>query len=457
MNLTALRLASVLMLALSGIAQAEPVDLAEPATDTRTFTTRTSVVTTGKVFTFNSDGKPEPLELKATAQLEFHSRRLPSAGRDAESLRSAREFVSAQVDTEVADFKTGAKLPAQLKTVIASGTREGVRSYCPDVLMTREALDLLEMPGDPLGLVAILPGDPVDVGAEWTPPEWAAQMLAGVEAAETTEIKCNFESIDKGYALFAVNGSVKGQRLGSIATVTFVGKVQYNIAEKFMTGARMRYQVKSDVGTINPGLEAQVDVTFSRSKAAGPGLLTDAYLQAVPLDPPAAALELVFDAVPWGVRLLHSRSWHLFQAVYDGQHPVAILRMMNSGALVSQCNISPVLSVKPGERTPPQQFEQDIQQSLGARLKQLVDQEDIPTQNGQFIYRVVAEGEVEITGDKGAVKLPMNWIYYLCTNTDGRQVSFVFAVEPHLREQLGQEDRNIVTSTTFFKPPQTTP
>lgn len=438
-------------------ALAAPIEIVEPATDSRIFTTKSEVQTKGNVFTLNAEGEKESLGLSATAQLQFHARRLPPAGRDAEALRAVREFISAGVETEVSGYKTSAALPAQLKTVVAAGTREGIRSHCPQVLMTREALDLLEMPGDPLALVALLPLETVEVQAEWSPPEWAAQMLAGVEAAETSVIKCQLESVDQGYALITVTGNVAGQRLGSVSTVRFTGRIQYNIAEKFISGARLRYEVKSDVGTINPGLEAQVDVNFTRTLAAAPGLLTDAYLESIPLNTPSAALELVFDAVPWGLRLLHSRGWHLFQAVYDGQHPVAILRFMEQGALVSQCNIAPVLAAAPGQRTPPAQFEKDIQASLGNRLLQLTEQEDIPTKNGQFIYRVVAVGEVEIKGDKGAVKLPMNWIYYLCTNPDGRQVSFVFAVEPHLRETLGQEDRNMVTSVSFFAVPKATP
>jgi hypothetical protein len=211
--------------------------------------------------------------------------------------------------------------------------------------------------------------------------------------------------------------------------------------------------VKSEVGTINPGLEAQVDVSFTRTIAQSPGLLTDEFLASVPLEAAPSALELVFDAVPWGVRLLHSRGWHLFQAVYDGPHQVAILRFMSQGSLISQCNVAPVTAVQPGSRTPPAQFEKDIQQSLGPRLIKLSEQEDLPAQNGVAIYRVVAEGEVEYKNDKGAVKVPMNWIYYLCTAPDGRQVSFVFAIEPQLREQFGLEDRNMVTSISFFQPP----
>ncbi|MCA9081891.1 MAG: hypothetical protein KDA58_15125 [Planctomycetaceae bacterium] len=430
--------------------RAEPVQLVEPFTSPLTLATHSQVVTQGKVFALNAKGMQEPLEIQASASLRFRSRRLPPAGREAVALREAREFTEAHVETTVAGHQTKSDLPAQLKVIVAAGQREGVRSYCPRVLMTRESLDLLEMPGDPLALIALLPDQAIEPGGEWTPSDWAVQMLAGMESATETTCTCKLDSSDGGVANVTLQANVVGQRQGASATVKLVGRFAVQIAQQYITGANLTYSVKSEVGTINPGLEADVNVRLARQPVAEAGLLTTELLESLPLEPTETALELVFDAVPWGMRVLHDRSWHLFQAVYDGQHPVAILRQMESGSLVCQCNIAPVSQVKPGDRTPPVQFEQDIQQSLGNRLKTLTEQEEIPTADGRFIYRVVAQGEVELKGEDKALQLPMNWIYYLVTNRDGRQISFVFAVEPHLRETLGERDRQLVTRMSFF-------
>ncbi|MCA9088159.1 MAG: hypothetical protein KDA90_05915 [Planctomycetaceae bacterium] len=435
-------------------AQGAPIELSEPFTQSRPLLTRSEVRTTGKVFALNAKGQSEPLDLSATAVLQFRSRRLAPSGRDAAALREAREFEIAQLDTTVAGHQTRTQLPAQLKRVVTTGQRDGLLNYCPQVLMTREALDLLDMPGDPLALIAMLPQDSVETGATWAAPDWAGQMLAGIDTADAVKCDCTLTSANDQQVVISIQATVSGQRLGSASTVTVTGTMHFSPVGKFISGASLTYAVKSEVGTINPGLEAQIVVNITRQIAPEPGLLTDEYIASLPLEPNPAALELVFDAIPWGLRLLHDRSWHLFQAVYEGQHPVAILRLMNSGSLICQCNIAPVTAAQPGQRTPPEQFEQDISQSLGSRLQKLSEQEEIPLENGRFLYRVVAEGEVELKGDDKTLKLPMNWIYYLSTNADGRQTSFVFAVEPHLRETLADRDRQLMMRLSYFGIPK---
>ena len=75
--------------------------------------------------------------------------------------------------------------------------------------------------------------------------------------------------------------------------------------------------------------------------------------------------------------------------------------------------------------------------------------EQIPATDGRQIYRVMVEGQVEVGGNKGSATIPMNWIYYLAAGPNGKQVSFVFSVEPSLVEQLGTQDRQIVESLKF--------
>ena len=112
---------------------------------------------------------------------------------------------------------------------------------------------------------------------------------------------------------------------------------------------------------------------------------------------------------------------------------------------------SAVAATAPGQSTPPEKFEADIQQALGDRFRKFVSREKIPTDDGRSLMRVVAEGELELRGDNGSVQIPMNWIYYLCTGRDGRQVSFVFSIEPAYLEALGRRDVAMVESLRFTK------
>src|SRR5690606_25871123 len=142
--------------------------------------------------------------------------------------------------------------------------------------------------------------------------------------------------------------------------------------------------------------------------------------------------------------------------------PMAILQLMERGSLICQCNMSPVPSAAAGDHTPVGQFESDIQKSLGKKFRRFISQEQLPSTEGRFVYRVAVEGEVELATSKKSedgksstssmIQVPMNWVYYLCADRSGRQMSFVFSVEPPLMEQLGGRDRQMVETLEFYRP-----
>lgn len=432
-----------------------PVKLAESSLEQRTYSTKSQITTTGKVQAATSAGEKEDLNLKASVTFDFLSRRLPAGGRDAAALREAREFATAQLTTTVSNYETRAELPADRQLIIANGDREGIISYSPQGALTREALDLLEIPGDPLALLALLPATEVRPAEEWTPADWVLQMLTGVEAVETTELKCRLAQATPTIAKVTFQGKIKGQRLGTNTTVGVVGAFLFNLEQQYLSQAKTVYTITSDVGTVNPGLDMQVTTELSRTPSNRSGRLTDEFLASIPLESPSEALGLQYVAAPWGMTLNHDRNWHLFQAVYDASAPVAILRLVELGSLVAQCNFSPAPPAPHGKTTPLEQFEADIEQSLGERFGEIVSREKLPaTADGRQIFRVEVTGNVIIKSAKGRADIPMLWIYYLVADPQGRQASFVFSVEPKLMEQLQGRDRELVASLRFVPPIQ---
>jgi hypothetical protein len=77
--------------------------------------------------------------------------------------------------------------------------------------------------------------------------------------------------------------------------------------------------------------------------------------------------------------------------------------------------------------------------------------EQIPSEDGRIIHRVIAEGQNSLVKDKEAVEVPMQWNYYIVTAPTGEQLSFVFAIEPQLVEQLADRDLELVQSVRFVK------
>lgn len=433
---------------------AEKRDVEETFTDSRVMLTQAQVSTTGKVHTSTGVNKTQELELKASGIFEFRSRRLPPAGRDAEALRSLREFASARLQTSVSGHETQLKLPSNVGLIVANGQREGVENYSLSSNLTRDTLDLIDLPGDPLAILALLPYEAVEVGDSWTPNAWVAQMLTGIEAVESHELTCTVADGNSISLKVDFSGKVKGQQLGANTSIEVSGAYIFDLRTNHISRAQTEYKIQSDVGVVHPGLEVTVTSQLTRKPAEESGRLTDSTIAAVPLEPRAEQLNLVFEAPPWGVRVLHGRDWHLFQSVLTGTGRVAILRHVQLGSLVCQCNIAPIAKAAPGQHTSLEQFEQDIKTSLGERFQKFGNREKIPTDDGRVIFRVEAEGVVKIGNDKATTEIPMVWIYYLAADPQGHQASFLFSIEQALMEQLGTRDRELVSTVQFFPPQQ---
>ena len=432
-----------------GVIQAESLRLEETFPDARVYRTRVDVSTTGKVLTSALGGKTQEFDLRGSAVLRYHEQRLPPAGRDARALRAIRVFEEAEVRSDVGGHTTEIRLPENAGTIVSAGRREGIVHYCPDDLLTRDALGLLDFPGDPLSIIAALPLETVELDSEWTPADWVIQMLTGIEAVESSELMCRLTEANSAAAKVTLNGSIKGQRLGANTEVKVAGVLIYDLRDSFISQAKIVYDIDAEVGTVTPGLQVRVTGQFSRAVADSATPISSALAESIPLDAPPEKLNLILAAPRWPLRVRHGRDWHLLQAVFEGTNPVVTLRLIQLGSLVCQCNVSPIAKAAPGQHTPLEQFEADIENSLGDRFKSFLERERIPTDDGRQIFRVVVDGDFTLKGEKAEATIPMNWIYYLVADRQGHQASFAFAVEPALLEALGNQDRDLVQSLQF--------
>ncbi len=430
---------------------AEKVELAEPEADARVRLVRSHVQVSGQLQTAAGGGKKIPLKLSADAQYRFLERRLSGAGRDAETLRAARLYRFANNEAEVtpADAPTGAtpkkstlKLPETKHLIVAHGRREGAMLYSPTATLTYDQLDLISTPGDSLSLLSLLPREEIAAGDSWKPETWAVQMLCGIEAMTKGEITCKLEEADGKSARVTFTGGGEGATLGAPTTVQLAGEFTFDRVAKLMTRARVTQTEGRSIGAAKPGLEVTANVTLERSLSddnSDAKLLSDAAVAELPVEPAAEMQFLRFES--WGTRFYHDRDWHQFHQTND----VAVLRLMEHGSLLAQVNVSPIPAAAAGSHTSEEQFQTDIRQSLGKRLKSITKAEQLKPRNAndrRFLFRVSADGEAD--------GVPMTWFYHLCAAPNGQQVSFVFAVETKNLEKFNNRDLSLVRLLEFI-------
>lgn len=443
--------AAIVLTILRDAATAEAIKLEEPETDNRVRLVAAEVRTAG-TFYFNAPANQTAShDVESVAAFRYRERRLPPGGRDAPALRALRDFDLATAHTRVGDFDSDIELPANPRLIVSEGRREGILHYAPERSLSRDAVDLLNMPGDPLALAALLPREAVEVGEEWSPSGWVAQMLATLEAVETSDVTCRFESMEGRVARVTFGGQINGQRHGTNTEVGIEGHLLYDTGQHIIRSSEAKYTIKASIGTIDPGMDATVDVTLQRRLEESTGRLTDEFAGQIPLQPSPSDLLLQFNADPWGVILRHDRDWYVFQAILEGNPKVVILRLMNEGSLICQCNVSPIPSAAAGQHASLDDFESDIAEALGSNLERILSREQIPSGDDRTIFRFVAEGTIKVAGGDNAVEIPMQWIYYLVAAPSGKQISAVFAIEPAYLESLAGRDVQMMQSVRFTR------
>lgn len=444
---------AALSVACSVATAAERFAISEDPADKRAFAATVAVRVSGKLFP--APGAAQALPLTATGTFEFEERLLPGTGRDGSALRSLRSYGVAEGSIDAGGQLSHPQLREDRRIVVVAGTPTGLEVFSPTGPLTYGEFELLKTPADVLVARGLLPDTRVEVGESWHPPDWVLPLWAGIEAAEKSQTTCMLESVEKGQARIAVTGETMGAILGAAAHVDIKGTLLFDLEGKYIRRIELTQTEKRSVGTVAPGLDVVANATVERQAMASPRRLNEGLVQQFQAAPEESNLLLTFEAPAWDARFHHDRHWHLIHQSTE----TAILRLLDQGGLIAQCNIRKLPDAEAGQHVPEDQFKADIEASLGKDLQQIVQAEPLKLKEGLYVYRVTAAGAVARPNEKKEiVSTPMQWVYYLVANRDGRQVAFVFTVDPRLFEALNNRDLSIVSGLEFLPPrPKPTP
>src|SRR6516225_5453622 len=103
----------------SRLAAAESVELREESSDVRIRSVEVELSVSGKVFP--APGPDKALKLAVEARFEYFERRLPRAGREAESLRTVRYYEQAGASIQAGEQISNTSLRNSQRLVMAHG------------------------------------------------------------------------------------------------------------------------------------------------------------------------------------------------------------------------------------------------------------------------------------------------------------------------------------------------
>ena len=429
-------------------AAGDRIRLSEDALDSATYVVAASVEVEGKLYP--QPGEKSAIPLKVEAGFRTLEKRLAGTGRQAMALRSIRYYQQAGASIRAGAQVSNVDLRDEVRLIVAGGGEAGVELHSPSAPLRSQELDLLRTAGDSLTVPALLPNSAVEPGDSWKPATWVLPFFTGIEAVEKSHLTCRLKTLEQGTAVVAFDGEIVGAVLGAGARIEVAGEIDVDVETRSWRKLRLTQKERRSVGAVSPGLDVVAEVKITRAATNQAKQLADRQIAGLPLDPNDANRLVAFDSPEWNVRFFHDRNWHLLNQNSDS----SLLRLLEKGELIAQCSIKKLADAEPGRHVPEEVFQKDIQKTLGKNFRQIVQAEKIKLRDGLYVFRVVAVGVVPSQNDKGEeIQSPMQWIYYLVANDDGRQVALAFSVDPERAKDLKDRDLAMVGGVEFLKSP----
>ena len=138
---------------------------------------------------------------------------------------SARYYHHADANIQVG--KSSDKITLREDRRILAATEKALVSV--DGPISREELDLVEVPGNSLFVDRLLPNKVVTLGAKWSQDSEMFGRLVNWSDVEMGEIKCQLKKVEHGLAIVALSGSIEGTSQGANSKVDIQGEYRLSL------------------------------------------------------------------------------------------------------------------------------------------------------------------------------------------------------------------------------------
>lgn len=393
----------------------------------------------------NADGKEvTELPMRVSGRLRYDERTLrPAAGSTSE--RDARFYHQAKATIAVGGGRHQTELRDDRRLVIADVARGQQTLFSPLGPLTRDDLDLIQTLGSSSLLDRLAPSEPVSLGQQWPHDAIDLAPLLGLDAIHQSDVKSTLRQVESNVAIVDMSGKVSGAIDGVASDMVLKAKYNINVQSRRVTWLAMSIREDRAIGHATPGFDVTARVRVEINDQANSTELAISLLDQLPLDLTPAATLLRHESDLGGFALLHGRDW---QVMVD-RHDVTVLRMIEKGELIAQCNISTLPSLAPGNRVQLPVFQADIEKALGKNFVQFVEASQQRTQTGHRVLRAVVSGL--------ASELPIQWIYYHISDDEGHQTALVFTMDAKVAEKFGAADQSMIGTFEFVERSAPTP
>jgi hypothetical protein len=435
------------LVALAGlpvVADAETVDLRGVDSADSHQQVRVVVEVEGKL-RVNLDGKAvQHVPMKATAELQYVERTL-AAGKAGSGGRAVRHYEKAEAQIRLRETDLTNSLRPERRIIVLDAQAAEPTQFSPLGPLTREELELIEVPASAISLTALLPEQPLAIGGEWKLSDKIISRLFNLEAVSQQTVAGKLDSVKDGIAIASLEGTVAGAIGGVSSDLEMKGKLNFDLKRRAVTWLTLAIQEKRAIGHTQPGFEVVTRLRMVAAPSSAAPEVSDQSLTGLPTTAASGQSLIELTSEKGGFQLAHDRRW----GVMVERHDATMLRLVDRGDLIAQCNISPLPAFTKGEVLTLEGFQNDVKQALGKNFGEVVEAAQEAGEGEIVIQRITVSGT--------AGELPIQWTYYHVFDDNGHRASLVFTIEGKLVERFAQIDRELISGYRFLPDKLPTP
>ena len=377
--------------------------------------------------------------MKVTANLTYEEKTLDWPAGGPGVLRSVRHYEKADASLRVDEQEFRPVLRDERRLIANEIEDAKITLFNPSGTLTREELDLIELPGNSLLLEGLLPDKPVALNDTWKHPDWLMAAICTLDAIGSNDAQSVLRLVSDGVARIEISGRVEGIVSGLSTSMELKGKYHFDIKTGRITWFAVVLKENRAPGLLGPGLDVVARLQMKVSPLEKPAHLTEAALQDVKLSSTPELRQLHYKSPDATWEVTHDRRW----IVHEGKDTV-LLRMADAGDYIAQCNVAAGSVTSAGSGLTLAKFQDEIRQALGKSFGQLVRAEETKGEGGLRAYHVVVQGEAQ--------QMPIRWIYHRLSDRGGRQIILAFTVKRDLLERFGRADEELIAALRFLDP-----
>jgi hypothetical protein len=389
--------------------------------------------------TYTGQGKPQREKMSVVRDLDYVEKTLETPAGPRAVWRSVRDYRKVSADVKVGDGQFKPTLAPEHRLIAVDAAPQTTLLFSPRGSLTRTELDAIHIHANSLLLDRLLPEKPVAIGDRWPHSEQLMAAMLGLDEVAKTTVYSTLKEVTDTLARFEFAGRVEGTIYGVSTVIETRGRYRLVLRTGRIDWLGMLIKEERPASSVEDGLDVVSRLAIRITPAPEAASLADEALAKLALKPTPELTCLTYESPGGGWQCLYDRRWYIHH-----QRPksdVAVLRLVDRGAVAGQCNLSSLPQREPEKLVSLEEFQDDVRRALGKSFGEFVEAGRSANAANCRVYRVVVHGT--------SADIAMRWIYYLVADPQGRQVAFTFTVEQKFVDRFAEADKSLVQSLRF--------